>query len=480
MPITINPFYYIQNITFWMRKKDENNNIYKTGLVSFLIFILCVTNAKSQSVEDSITVVDYDSLTYENYLQNNWLALEQNSKKAIANGFENTIIKKRLAYAYFMQHNYLSSAHQYLKLYKQNSSDDEVKLMLYYNYKNTAQLSRARFFQGLLSSQAKDLYQLPASKKLANIDASFGYQTNDNYTQYGNLDIRQNNIFAHQALNKDLYFAQLGLGLNINRVTGLQLSYEGVQLSKYEQIQTRDSIYDSVYVKNSTVKQHALYAQFAFALPRTYALRLYAAAINTQYTSLDSKYALDSFYTYRSNYTFSNVINDKYSYLLGVAVEKDFRKTKAGLNVSYANFNNLTQVQTQLYSTWYPYGNTNLSFGAQLTYINQNSTTRYIPNVDATFKLTKLSWLSSHFLYGDLSNTTEANGLLINNISDKTLYRTGTTLFFYVNKKVLLHLTYRYSLRQSNYVSYSDSTNYTTTYNNYNNHLISIGLKIQL
>ena len=83
-------------------------------------------------------------------------------------------------------------------------------------------------------------------------------------------------------------------------------------------------------------------------------------------------------------------------------------------------------------------------------------------------------------LYGDLTNTTEMNGQLVNNITDKTIYRTGSTLFYTMSKNLILHLTYRYSLRQSNYVTYSDATTYSTTFNNYNNHLLAIGIKYNL
>jgi hypothetical protein len=87
--------------------------------------------------------------------------------------------------------------------------------------------------------------------------------------------------------------------------------------------------------------------------------------------------------------------------------------------------------------TWYPKGNTNLAFAAQLTVLSQNSDMRYIPSIESTFRTFKKLWVSAHVLYGDLTNTSEMNGQLVNNITDKTIFRTGSSLFFIPSTKTL-------------------------------------------
>jgi hypothetical protein len=182
----------------------------------------------------------------------------------------------------------------------------------------------------------------------------------------------------------------------------------------------------------------------------------------------------------QTNYIFSSATNSNVNYVLGASIEKEIRKFKLGLAASYSNLSSKTQLQGNANIYWYPKGNTNLVFGAQLTVLSQSSDVHYIPSIESTFRATKKLWISAHVLYGDLTNTTEMNGQLVNNITDKTIYRTGSTLFYTMSKNLILHLTYRYSLRQSNYVTYIDKTNYTSNYNNYNNHLLAIGIKYNL
>jgi hypothetical protein len=191
-------------------------------------------------------------------------------------------------------------------------------------------------------------------------------------------------------------------------------------------------------------------------------------------------YLVDTNLAVQSNYTFNSASSSNVNYIVGASIEKEIAKIKLGLGASFSNLSSQTQIQGNASITWYPKGNTNLAIATQLMMLSQNSDMYYIPSIESTFKAVKKLWVSAHVLYGDLTNTSEINGQLVNNITDKTIYRAGSTVFYTMNKNLILHLTYRYSLRQSNYVTYSDATSYTTTYNNYNNHLIAIGIKYNL
>lgn len=458
--------------------------------IIILIIILSTTLYTQAQTEDSIPQINYDSVTYDNYLKADWDGLIVNSKEAIGNGFETIAIRKRLAYAYFMKEDYLTSARHYQKIYKNNPMDVDARLMLYHNYLNTANYQRARYYAALFSEEEREYYLVAMNTFITGIDLGGGYQTSDNYSLNSNNNIINNKEYGQQILNRDLSFAQVGLSIQANRFIHITLGCDAIQTNREEKVQAKiysllDTRTDTTHIIDNKISQQQFYIQTAFVLPRMYTLKLFGNFIFNQYTTITPSYA-DSVYLVDTNaavltrYTFNSATSSNLNYIVGANIEKEIRKFKIGLGASYSNLSSQTQIQGNASLTWYPKGNTNLAFATQLTVLSQNSDLHYIPSIESTFKAVKKLWISAHVLYGDLTNTTEMNGQLVNNITDKTIYRTGSTLFYTMNKNLILHLTYRYSLRQSNYVTYSDATTYTTTYNNYNNHLIAIGIKYNL
>lgn len=458
--------------------------------IIILIIIFSTSFYTQAQTEDSITQVNYDSVTYSNYLKADWDGLIVNTKEAIDNGFETIAIRKRLAYAYFMKEDFLTSARHYHKIYKNNPLDVDARLMLYHNYLNTANYQRARYYAALFSDQEKEYYLVHKNTLITSIDLGGGYQTSDNYSLNANNNIINNKEYGQQILNRDLSFGQVGLSIQANRFTHITLGCDFIQTNREEKIQAKtysllDTRTDTTHIIDNKISQQQVYLQTAFVLPRMYSLKLFGNFIFNQYTTITPSYdttifMVDTNFAVQTNYTFSSATSSNVNYVLGASIEKDIRKFKLGLGVSYSNLSSKTQLQANASIFWYPKGNTNLVFGAQLTVLSQSSDVHYIPSIESTFKAAKKLWISAHVLYGDLTNTTEMNGQLVNNITDKTIYRTGSTLFYTMSKNLILHLTYRYSLRQSNYVTYSDTYTYTTTYNNYNNHLLAIGIKYNL
>lgn len=458
--------------------------------IIILIIIFSTTFYSQAQTADSIATIDYGSLTYDNYLKADWDGLIVNAKEAINNGFETIAIRKRLAYAYFMKEDFLTSTIQYQLLYNNNPMDVDAKLMLYHNYLNTANYQRARYYAALFSDEEKEYYLIPKNTFISSIDLGGGYQTSDNYLLNANNNIISNKEYGQQILNRDLSFAQVGLSIYVNRFMHITLGCDAIQTNREEKIQAKtysllDTRTDTTHIIDNKISQQQFYIQTSFVLPRMYSLKIFGNFIFNQYTTITPSYdttifMVDTNVAVQTNYIFSSATNSNVNYVLGASIEKEIRKFKLGLAASYSNLSSKTQLQGNANIYWYPKGNTNLVFGAQLTVLSQSSDVHYIPSIESTFRATKKLWISAHVLYGDLTNTTEMNGQLVNNITDKTIYRAGSTVFYTMNKNLILHLTYRYSLRQSNYVTYSDATSYTTTYNNYNNHLIAIGIKYNL
>ncbi|MCX6185730.1 MAG: hypothetical protein NTU43_01880 [Bacteroidetes bacterium] len=464
----------------------------RSTIIILIIFISSNFYVKAQT-EDSIPQINYDSVTYDNYLKANWDGLIVNTKEAIDNGFETFAIRKRLAYACFMKEDYLTSARQYHKIYKNNPLDVDARLMLYHNYLNTANYQRAKYYAAMFTDEERLYYLVPKNTFITSIDLGGGYQTSDNYSLNANNNIINNKVYGQQILNRDLSFAQLGLTFQANSALHITLGCDVINTNREEKIVANNysllgTRYDTSYIIDNKISQQQFYIQTAFVLPRMYSLKLFGNFIFNQYTNVTPSYKVDSlkdpkvdtFMTERTNYTFNSTTSNNLNYVVGATIEKEIRKLKLGLTACYSKLSGNNQIQGDFYTTWYPKGNTNLSFNAQLTVLSQNSEMKYIPSFESTFRAAKKLWVSAHVLYGDLTNTSEMNGQLVNNITDKTIFRMGTSVYYTMSKNLILHLTYRYSLRQSNYVIYSDAFNYSTTYNNYNNYLIALGLKFNL
>jgi hypothetical protein len=458
--------------------------------IIILIIIFSTTFYSQAQTADSIATIDYGSLTYDNYLKADWDGLIMNTKEAIKNGFETITIRKRLAYVYFMKEDYLTSASHYHKIYSNNPLDVDARLMLYHNYFNTSNYQRAKSYAVLFTDEEREYYLLPKHTTITSIDLGSGYQTNDNYSINANNNIIKNDVYGQQILNRDLSFAQVGLSIYVNRFMHITLGCDAIQTNREEKIQAKtysllDTRTDTTHIIDNKISQQQFYIQTSFVLPRMYTLKLFGNFIFNQYITItpsysDSVYLVDTNLAVQSNYTFNSASSSNVNYIVGASIEKEIAKIKLGLGASFSNLSSQTQIQGNASITWYPKGNTNLAIATQLMMLSQNSDMYYIPSIESTFKAVKKLWVSAHVLYGDLTNTSEINGQLVNNITDKTIYRAGSTVFYTMNKNLILHLTYRYSLRQSNYVTYSDATSYTTTYNNYNNHLIAIGIKYNL
>ena len=66
----------------------------RSTIIILIIIFSIKFNVQAQTA-DSIPQINYDSVTYDNYLKANWDGLIMNTKEAIKNGFETITIRKR-------------------------------------------------------------------------------------------------------------------------------------------------------------------------------------------------------------------------------------------------------------------------------------------------------------------------------------------------------------------------------------------------
>ena len=79
--------------------------------------------------------------------------------------------------------------------------------------------------------------------------------------------------------------------------------------------------------------------------------------------------------------------------------------------------------------------------------------------------MTKKVWLEGNVTLGNLNNFADLNGLYIYNSLDPTTFRTGLSLYYYLNKQLTLYSNYTFSKK------------HITEYDvNYNQHSITGGI----
>ena len=153
------------------------------SIVVFFLFICCIS--LNGQVTDSL-VMNYDSLTYSNFINEEWSELIDNSTAAIETGYGTVGIRKRLGYSYFELKKYLQSIGVYESIYKQNKTDQDALVMLYRSYSELGMKEEANYYLGIINSETKQLLKLREDHFMVGADIHSGISLNDNFSKNKN------------------------------------------------------------------------------------------------------------------------------------------------------------------------------------------------------------------------------------------------------------------------------------------------------
>lgn len=469
-----------------------------------ILSLACITQAQNTN-----RTAYYDSLTYADYLKADWKELHQHGKTAIKENAASDWVYKRMGYGLNVRRKYLSSTYYYNKVLHENREDADALVMNFNNYVNSGMQGAAGVIDKWMTDGLRD-YVGVRRKILESIYLEGGAVVSNNLKQNGNTRLFDpQHLLGTQDLTTGMYYWQLGLTLNAGKTVSFNIAYTGMILPHSDQYQygypklvgTQPSQNNGVpYMRNiyqpadstATIKyntqQHQAYIGANFSMPYGWGLTpfIHLLIYNTTLTSFNTQpqyylaQPIDTFQSVRPSVTYTNSPLTSVDAVLGFNLYKQYRNVLFEAGGSYSSISKVNTWQANASVTYYPLGNTYLSFTPRLTYQNLAGSNKLLYQLNVSGRLHKYLWLSTYGTYGDLLYSNEANGSTVFNSTNSTQYRLGATLYSPVHKNVGVFLGYQFRQMKGTIYKYTNNTNYDTYQTSYQNHLLTLGLKFNL
>ncbi|MFN5885805.1 MAG: hypothetical protein ACK445_10730, partial [Bacteroidota bacterium] len=150
-----------------------------------------------------------------------------------------------------------------------------------------------------------------------------------------------------------------------------------------------------------------------------------------------------------------------------LAVSKRLHNWRTSLGIAFSDFNKTTQWQQQVGISYYPFFNSKLETGIQLTHLYNNNISYLLYGAQLRYWALKRLSISSNYLLANTNNFNEQNGWLATNAFDKTNYRVQAGIEYLLYDNLSLYGLWQYETRQE-----------SVSKTNYNLHMALIGIKL--
>lgn len=383
----------------------------------FLFILICFLGQKSFA-QENLSYTYVDSISYNQYLSGQWDNLIQTGKQAISENIDFKRLRQRIGYAYFIKGDYYASQYQYEKALKFDDTDQDTRLYLYYCGINTGDLSNARYHARFLNEETKTNLNIKSFKLIDAIDLEYNIKTNNDST-------RSNPTYKRIGLN-----SKLGYRLNLYQA----FSNYNQSFSKYIELYNLSYNYNSV--------QNEYFASLNYLI--------------SKHTNLTLAY----------HYINANVDNTYYpGNIFHTQFQTHINRFDIGLSASNFISSIDSSLQIGLHTGYVVPGKMNLYLKNSTYYLNNITGNRIIFSQSIGALVIKKVWAEGNVTLGDLNNYIDKGGLYVYNSLDKTIFRTGLSLFWNTGKKITIFGNYSFDKKTNN-----------DSFNTYNQHSISGGL----
>ncbi len=355
-----------------------------------IIVVLLLVSVKVNAL-DTITIHSVDSITYQCYLTGDWDKLIEIGDLAIAQNIDFKLLRQRMGYAYFVKADYFASQKQYEKALAFDEDDPATREYLYYCGLNTGNIAYARFQARKLSAETKKRLGIHAINPAASIDLEYNYKSN-------NGENRSNPAYFRAGL-----YTQTGYRLSL---------YQSV--SNYKQT-----------VNSILIKQPDYFALINWSVNSHTSLSVAYHYLNT---------GLDG-YKYPGNLVYASISRSLYRFTLG-------------LNGSFFRYDLGDFTQIGLHAGVVLPVKSSVYFNTYLNGLIEKQSSKFIFAQYAGVRIYKSLWAEANVTLGNMQNYNDHNALYIYNSIDPTLFRTGLSLYWYVNKSITLYGNYLYDTKQ--------------------------------
>lgn len=439
-----------------------------------LILILMISGS-SLIYGQQLNFLQVDTLTYNQYLREEWPQLIESGKTALENDINYYYLQMRIAYAYFSLEKYRQAIAYYNNALDFSSSDPLASEYLYYSYLYSGRVNDALAMTTRLTNEQRQVMGIDMLKKFVSFGLSHAWSTSD-------ASMLQDAVLAGTSSSED-GVQKASIGVNAPK---LELSHrfgKRVILNHSASMIFKNELSYAVVNSVGYLSPEQAIRQFEYGIDADILLAeglILSPGIGFISTSipvyLETSYGVSAGRDRTSvgEVTLRNWVEKIY-------LEKQFTFLDIGLSYVHNNFNLTSTQQLGLHTTIYPMANLNLYFTldayGQILRSNGLQKTAFIAKPLLGFRVHKNLWLELSGTLPEQFNFYDVrNAIAFNNIE-----KTAGTLEAYAiipmyRKNAKLFFGYQY--RNTNSYFFPEN-NLLEPYNKlmYNNHLITGGIK---
>lgn len=411
----------------------------------------------------------YDSLSYQQYLKNDYKKIISTTKEASERNIDFIYKNSRTAFAYYQLKNYAKSAVYYEKAIVDLPDDMELKKGLYYAYLMSGQKANADILAKTLPQEVQT--EIAYSPTIINsISFSGGYVVNDNKE-----NIRAN-IAELDSINQyqDMVLGGITLGFNLSDRVKMNTGYSlfNTNFERYNQ---------TGLLNNEILSQHQFNLGMDFYLKGNVSFGLvggyYAIEKNNKTASQTASSGGNGFGFGGGQNSSITAVDNFYKNFSGlVYLNKRFTYVIPEIAVAFSNFADVQHFQTKFQLTYYPLGNLNfygISSGAIIVNNNDEKTKQTVVSQNIGLRLFGNFWLDGMVSYGNHLNYITDRSFVVYDTYDPVKAMAGASLSYFY-KKFSVSATYKWMQKEGWLLS---GPNYVLSNYLYNNQLVNLVLQ---
>jgi hypothetical protein len=383
--------------------------------------LFCVTDAQTDNI-----FAHYDSITWNQYRQKEWKALNDSAKKAFSQGINYYYLRMRAGIAHFERKNYLKALSQFKKASLLNNIDPLVKEYIFYSLLYSGRRADALLFyyNNISALESRVQFQKKAIKSIS-IDATYQMTTE----QDPQFNVEENTT-GSQIIPQNFYTAGFFIDHELSK--RLILFHGGSFLRKNNY--TLSQISASSETFNRFINQYQYYG---------------GLGINTE----AGIYITTAFHFLKYNSASTglsglNLGTETGTHLIRISALKPFSLFKTTAGFTYSKLNHGTQYQGDISIIYFPLANLDFYLSGNYYLINENlpdqNKIRSAYRTTLGFKIIDHVWTEADYFWGEIKNMSvnEAyivyNGLeTINRKADLSLIVPGNNITFIIKASLI-------------------------------------------
>lgn len=444
--------------------KSNRISNYLTGIVTLLLSCWASNIFAQESYDSSI-----DSISYQQYLQEDWETLYKTVRSAEKEGYGFYYLYLRAAFAAYYTERYTLALSYFRKAEQLYEINDIAKQIQYLSsLKSNNGITAARLYKKL-PEFTKVYYKDPKTKIVSAIGFNSGYNFNANYKENSTNNISGTaDIYGEEWLLKESIFNNISLSHHILPQLDIHHAYTNVIVNRSQRF---DYLEDETSYDIQTI-QHQYFFNPVVHINDNW-------SISPAFTGIwiNSDFYTAVYDSTNNDYTINpeSLSSDQYVISLNASYKNAWFWLEAASNCLLTE--DICRWQAGINGLFYPLRNKKIYLGGGIHYLqNPNKEDNIIGNVKLGGNIENLN-MSASYTFGNMKNYTEANGLIVYNSLEQMQSKLGAQLSYPVFKKQLyLSLYYDYLIYAANYFYFEEDLSTQIESFNINNHAISIGI----